>query len=164
MLCCVCSVCMQCVYGCTSTRTWMLHKFLYMHINTHAEFLCSQSIRRLWSLLWSVIPSAASIVLSCRTGTFMSLWRNTIPLSTALKQGTINNSLLLLSTGVSEWYSCIFLQKSTKLCWVLVQYYILSYCFNLAGLLWIREAGEAGLHILIWLWYGKRQIFSIPWC
>ena len=114
----------------------MLHKFLYMHTNTHAEFLCSQSIRRLCSLLWSVIPPAASIVLSCRTGTFMSLWRNTTPLSTALKQGTINNSLLLLSTGVSKWYSCIFCKNPPNYVeyWCSITYYlivlILQDCFG----------------------------------
>lgn len=67
--------------------------YLHTNMNTYITSLFSKPLPApligcpTWCIHCSVF---------CRTGSFMSLWRSIIPLSTALKQGTTNNSNLTI--------------------------------------------------------------------
>lgn len=68
---------------------------LYLHTNT-STYVTSLFSKPLPAPLIGCPTWCIHCSVFYRTGSFMSLWRSIIPLSTALKQGTTNNSNLII--------------------------------------------------------------------
>ena len=76
------------VLACTHVHQLTHGAFMHPPLHTNTELL---SIKRPLPASLIVCPTWCIYCVFCRTGSFMSLWRSTTPLSTALKQGTNNN-------------------------------------------------------------------------